>query len=235
MVLVGCVAPTAAIEPAPTITPLPPTRVPSPTPPPATPTRQRVPEETSGRLISAWTDSPPDVDGLVENAWERADVLRLPLTWGMGGTKHALDVELRSLYTDQAIYFVAQWPGEAPEGSQDTVSNVFTLHWRIPDPVAQRLDCTVACHTAFADGSGRLAYANTETIPQGGGGALDAAGGWDAGTWTLEWSRPLIVGNPYDLQFDDRASAYPFLVKVFKRVEGRPDPISERHLLVFHP
>jgi hypothetical protein len=191
--------------------------------------------DVPGRLVSAWTDSPPEVDGLVEDVWGTADALRLPLTWGMEVTEYALDVELRSLYTDRAIYFVAQWPGEAPGGPQDTVSNVFTLHWRIPDPAAQRLDCTVACHTAFADGGGRLAYANAETIPQGGGEALDAAGGWDAGTWTLEWSRPLIVRNPYDLQFDDRASAYSFLVKVFRRIEGRPDPVSKRHLLVFQP
>jgi hypothetical protein len=153
----------------------------------------------------------------------------------MEGTAHALDVELRALHTDQALYLLARWPGDKPDGPQDTVSNVFTLHWRIPDPAARRLDCTVACHTAFAGGGGRLAYANAETIPQGGGEGLDAAGGWDAGTWTLEWSRPLVNGNPYDLQFDDLALAYSFLVKVFMRIEGRPDPISERQLLVFSP
>jgi hypothetical protein len=229
----GCAARPAAATPSPTAAP-------SPTLP-ASPTPQQVIEaEPSGRLVSQRTGSPPAMDGRVEGVWESAEPLRVPLTWGMGGTEHALDVELRSLYTDQAIHFMARWPGETPPGAapgngQNIVSNVLTLHWRIPEPAAQRLDCNVACHTAFADASGRLSYANAETIPQGGSEALAAAGGWDAGTWTLEWSRPLINGNPYDLQFDDRELAYSFLVKVFARVEGQPDPISGRHLLVFAP
>jgi hypothetical protein len=230
---VGCAARPATPTPSPTAA-LSPTLPAAPTP------RQVIEVEPSGRLVSQWADSPPAIDGRVEGTWESAEPLHLPLTWGMGGTERALDVELRSLYTDQAIYFAARWSGEPPPGAapgngQNTVSNVLTVHWRIPEPAAQRLDCNVACHTAFADASGRLAYANAETIPQGGSEALAAAGGWNAGMWTLEWSRPLINGNPYDLQFDDREAAYSFLVKVFARVEGRPDPISARHLLVFAP
>ena len=118
---------------------------------------------------------------------------------------------------------------------ENTVENKFTLHWRIPDPAAQHLDCAIACHTAFADGSGRFAYANAETIPQGGSGALPVAGKWDGQIWTLEWSRPLLNGNPFDLQFADLDQAYTFFVKVFERVEGHPDPVSARHLLVFQP
>ena len=246
-ILLGCAAPTTDVAPSPTVvpsptaTPLPsPTSSPSPTPPAATATHTPVQEDAAGRLVSRWTDAPPEIDGQAEEVWAAAELLRLPLTWGWEGTEHALDVELRSLHTDQALYFFAQWPGKAPaDGTPDselsTVSNVLTLHWRIPDPAAQRLDCAVACHTAFADGAGRLAYANAETIPQGGSAALDAAGGWEAGTWTVEWSRPLINGNPYDLQFDDLALGYSFRVKVFKRVEGRPDPVSKRHLVVFSP
>jgi hypothetical protein len=153
----------------------------------------------------------------------------------MEGAEHALDIELRSLHTEQALYLLAQWSGKAPEGPENTVSNVFTLHWRLPESAAQGLDCSVACHTAFVDGRGALAYANAETIPQGGSAALEAAGGWGDGLWTIEWSRPLINGNPYDLQFDDREGTYSFFVKVFERIEGRPDPTSGRHLLVFEP
>jgi hypothetical protein len=228
LILLGCAAPTTAAVPSSAATL-------SPTSSAATPPREATAQDTPGRLVSLWTDSPPEIDGRVESVWEAADPLHVPLTWGMGGTEHALDVALRSLHTDQVLYLLAQWPGGAPVGPQDTVSNLFTLHWRIPDPAAQRLDCTVACHTASVDGGGRLAYANAETIPQGGGGALDAAGSWEAGTWTLEWSRPLVNGNPYDLQFEDPEAAYSFLVKVFERIEGRPDPISARHLLVFYP
>jgi hypothetical protein len=175
----------------------------------------------------------PVIDGQIEDVWATADPLRVPLTWGMDGSEHALDVELRALHTDEAVSFLAQWPGEPPSGQENTIANRITLHWRIPEPEAQVLDCSVVCHTAFVDGNGRFVYANTETIPQGGSGPLAAAGGWEDGIWTLEWSRPLASANPFDLQLDDRERAYFFLVKVFERVEGRPDPVSGRHLLVF--
>jgi hypothetical protein len=189
---------------------------------------------TAGRLVSRQVASAPAIDGQVDAAWEASAPLRLSLTWGMGGTEHALDVELQSLYTDQAVYFLARWPGEKPSAEQDTFFNKLTVHWRIPEAAASRLDCTVVCHTAFADGQGRFAYANAETIPQGGSEALASAGGWSAGTWTLEWTRPLVNDNPYDVQFTDLDQTYPFLVKVFERVEGRPDPVSELYGLVFH-
>ena len=189
-----------------------------------------------GRLVSQRVTSPPAIDGQVDAVWATAEPLRLPLTWGLDGTEHAFDVELRALHTGEAVYFLAQWVGGPPSGEENTVFNKFTVHWRIESGEAvQGLDCTVACHTAFADGRGRVVYANAETIPQGGSEALPAAGGWRDGAWTLEWSRPLINGNPFDLQFADLDQNYLFFVKVFERVEGRPDPVSERHLLVFQP
>jgi hypothetical protein len=190
---------------------------------------------TAGHLVSRQVASPPAIDGQVDAVWANSVPLRLPLTWGWGGTEHALDVELRALYTDEAIYFLAQWPGELPSADEDTVFNKLTVHWRIPEPAMGRLDCDVACHTAFADGRGRFVYANAETIPQGGNEELPAAGGWSAGTWTLEWTRPLINDNPFDLQFTDLDQTHVFLVKVFERIEGRPDPVSEFHVLVFEP
>jgi len=65
--------------------------------------------------------------------------------------------------------------------------------------------------------------------------ALTSAAGWSAGIWTLEWSRPLVNGNPFDLQLTDLEQTHLFLVKVFERIEGRPDPVSGRYLLVFQP
>lgn len=224
VVLAGCVARSA----------LPVTATEAATPAP-TSTRESIEADMAGRLVSRRTRSPPEIDGQIEDAWTAAEPLRVPLTWGWGGTEHALDVELRALHTTEAVSFLAQWPGEPPRGEENTVFNRFTFHWRIPEPAAQKLDCNVVCHTAFADGNGRMVYANAETIPQGGSAALAAAGGWHAGIWTLEWSRPLSSGNPFDLQFDDLDRGYSFLVKVFKGVEGRPDPVSARHLLVFQP
>jgi hypothetical protein len=157
------------------------------------------------------------------------------LTWGTEGTEHALDVELRALHDERTLYLLARWPGEISSSEENTVYNQLTVHWRIPEPDAAHLDCSVACHTIFADGEGRVAYANAETIPHGGSEALQVAGEWEDGTWTLEWSRPLSNANPFDLQFSDRDRAYAFMVKVFARIEGRPDPISKPHQLVFAP
>jgi len=205
--------------------------------PTTAPTATQAPTLTTpgdpGRLVSQWASSPPAIDGSVEGAWAAAVPLHAALTWGMEGTAHALDVELRALHTDQSVYFLVRWTGGPPSGEEDTVSNKFTLHWRIPEPAAQRLDCEVACHTAHADGQGRFVYANAETIPPGGSEALPSAGGWDGDTWTMEWGRPLLNSNPFDLQFSDLDASYSFMVKVFERVEGRPDPVSARYALVF--
>ncbi len=216
----------AAVAPSATRTTAPPPTA----DPTATPAVAATPGST--HLVARPVSSPPAIDGAVEDAWVRAEPLQASLTWGMDSSEHALEVEMRALHTDRSLYLLAQWAGGPPPG-EDTVSNVFTLHWRIPEPAAGRLDCEVACHTAHADGLGRIAYANAETIPPGGSAALEAAGGWEEGTWTLEWSRPLLNSNPFDLQFSDLDASYVFMVKVFQRIEGRPDPVSGRYALVF--
>ena len=230
VVVVGCMA--RATEPPTTTSPPTPTATETPLLP-STP--EAMTADMARRLISRWVASPPVIDGQVDAVWATAESLRLPLTWGLDGTEHALDVELRALHTDETVYFLAQWPGGPPSGEENTVFNKLTVHWRIPEVTASRLDCDVACHTAFADGHGRFVYANAETIPQGGSEALPVAGGWSAGIWALEWSRPLVNGNPFDLQFTDLDQAYLFLVKVFERIERRPDPVSARYGLVFQP
>lgn len=237
-VVMGCAAKATALPPtvpSPTLA----ARV-TPTSPPVpvmSPDRPSTPEVRTGeateRLIVRRIVTPPVIDGQVDATWTTAELLLLPLTFGTHGSERALDVELRGLRTDGAVYFLAQWPGELPPGDENTILNTFTVHWRIPDAAARRLDCAVACHTANASSQGQFVYANAETIPQGGDGALPVAGGWHVGTWTLEWSRPLINGNPFDLQFDDLKGEYLFLVKVFERIEGRPDPVSLLCQLVF--
>jgi hypothetical protein len=198
--------------------------------------------EVAGELVARRTAEPVTVDGQVDAAWAGAELLIVPLVRGGEETAHALDLTLRALYDRSAVYFLAQWPGdldagptEATASLADVVANKFTLHWRIPEPAAQRLDCTVVCHTAHADGRGQFVYANAETIPQGGAEALPVGGRWEAQSWTLEWSRPLISANPYDLQFDDLEGAYPFFVKVFEEIAGQPDPVSARMVMVFGP
>jgi hypothetical protein len=241
LALVGCGRQVVEPLPAPTAAPRPThTAAPRPTLTPA-PVAEATTE--AEQLVAQGTSRAPAIDGQVESLWEAAAPLSVPLTWGAEGTAHALDVELRALHDEQRLYLLARWEGErGAEGTsameEATVYNRFTVHWRIPAPDAERVDCTVVCHTVFADGQGRVAYGNAETIPHGGGETLQVAGGWQAaapgsGGWTLEWSRPLVSANPFDLQMADRERGYDFMVKVFARVEGRPDPISRVHRLVF--
>ena len=186
-------------------------------------------------LVSHPVDALPTMDGKVEAAWAHAEVVRLPLQWGLDGEVHALDVELRALHTQDAICFLAQWPGPAPAADKETISNKFVAHWPIPQQgeAGRDLNCMVACHTAFADGAGRFTYVSPETIPTGASASLPFAGGWKDGLWTLEWSRPLVNDNPFDLQFLDLSQSYRFFVKIFEGIEGRADPISDWCLLTF--
>jgi hypothetical protein len=184
--------------------------------------------------VAAPAMNAPAVDGRVDAVWARAHPLRMPLTWGIRGTAHALDVELRALYTSDAIYFLAQWRDAAPSRPADETANKLTLHWDIDTPAgAPAPACNVACHTAYVDGAGRLAYLDAETIPPGSDEALPAAGAWKDGAWTVEWSRRLVDDNAYDLQFTDLNVSYPFFVKIFERNENRPDPVSATYWIVF--
>lgn len=187
-------------------------------------------------LVSAHLGETRPVDGILEAMWEGSGPLVLPLTWGWDGDEVALRVELRSLHTDDMVCFGARWSGPPPDNEDDAALNKLTVHWRIPAWQAEdtgHLDCTVVCHTAFADAQGRTAYMNAETIPQGGDAALLSAGRWESGVWTIEWCRPLQSGNPYDLQFTALYADYPFRVKIFQRLEGRPDPVSGLAFLRF--
>jgi len=182
----------------------------------------------------------PTIDGQLDAVWATAQPLRLTLRKrGTDGerTSDTMNMELRAVHDQEAIYFAAQWTGGAPSGDEGVIGNKLTVHWRIPETEAarRRLDCNVVCHTAFADDRGRLAYANAETIPSGGSETLSAAGGWQAGIWTIEWGRPLLSANPYDLQFQDLERSYLFFVKLFGEGAGHPDFVSDRNHLVFQP
>ena len=67
-----------------------------------------------GRLVAQRVTEGPDLADEFYPAWERAEPLRAPLAWGSHGTKHALDVELSALYTDDVLYLRARWPGAPP-------------------------------------------------------------------------------------------------------------------------
>ncbi len=187
------------------------------------------------------------VDGEIDSVWNTASTLELPLTWGIRGQEPAFPAQLRAIYDDVMIYFLAQWPeadapkvgapgAAAPEaGAASFIANKLTVYWTLPPPVSGLAApaCDVACHIAYADQTGRIVDLQAETIPPGADEALPVAGAWRDGVWTVEWSRPLQSDNAYDLQFTDLDASYPFFVKVFEGDAERADPVSPLRMMVF--
>jgi hypothetical protein len=179
------------------------------------------------------------MDGRIEPAWAQAPVLVAPLHYGLHGQEPAGALELRSLHDADRVYFLARWSAGDPDGDPDVWRNLATVHWRLVDPGqvsgestgSQGLACTVGCHTATASGAGQLVGIRTETIPPGLDEDLPAGGGWAAGEWLLEWSRPRISASPYDQNLTDLSQGYRFFVKLFLGQQGRPDPVSDVHEL----
>lgn len=177
----------------------------------------------TGQLTAEPVDSPPEIDGVIESVWERAEPVMVPLNRGGQSGEHALDVGLRALYDRDNLYLLAEWP-EAEPGPADGDVNKLNIHWQdIPGFV----HCSVACHTAFIGPDREVTTVNAVTIPQGAHDTLPGAGAWYDGGWVVEWSRPLQSDNLYDLQLTDLSATYPFRVKVFEGQAGQPDPVTE--------
>jgi len=187
------------------------------------------------RLVSVHVDHPPVVDGILDRIWDEAPLACISLARHVPPGPETPEVELRSLYAADSVYFFASWHEARPAFAADTIRNRFVMHFdqQEPWPGARDVTCLVACHTAFSDASGDLAHVIAETIPQGVSDPLPAAGGWISGRWHLEWSRPLVNDNPFDVQFQDLDAGYPFFVKVFEWAEGQADPVSKDYALVF--
>jgi hypothetical protein len=193
-------------------------------------------------LYSISTDVPPSLDGIVEAGWDVAPPLTATLHYGLHGDERAGAVELRSLHDKERVYFLARWPAEAPDGDPDVWRNLATVHWRLVDSGevsgdstgSEGLACTVGCHTATASDAGELIAIRSETIPPGLNEDMPSGGGWSAGMWTLEWSRPRISETPYDQDLTDSKQGYRFFLKLFWGLEGRADPVSDVHTLRLH-
>jgi hypothetical protein len=148
-------------------------------------------------------------------------------------------VELRSLQDAENVYFLMQWTAETPGGEPGVWRNLLTVHWRLVDrglvsgeaTGSQGLACTVGCHTATADGQGRLIGMRSETIPPGLDDDMPSGGGWSKGEWLVEWSRPKVSTSPYDQDVADPERGYRFFVKLFLGLEDSPDPVSDVHEL----
>jgi hypothetical protein len=122
VVLTGC-APAAA--PAPTAAPAQPVATEAPTAAPEptdTPTATEAPAETpvptatavpaftapDGALVSVKAAAAPELDGEAdEAAWAEAPELSIPVAGG--ANNGSTDIKLKSVYTDDMVYFVATW------------------------------------------------------------------------------------------------------------------------------
>jgi hypothetical protein len=166
-------------------------------------------------------------------------MLTTTLHYGLHGDEPAGTVELRSLHDAERVYFLARWRAETPGGESGVWRNLLTVHWRLVDSGevsgestgSEGLACTVGCHTATADGQGRLVGIRSETIPPGLNDDLLSGGGWSGGEWLLEWSRPKASESPYDQDITNPEKGYRFFVKIFLGLDNRPDPVSDVHEL----
>lgn len=217
------------------------TPVPLPSPEPELDSVLGVP--LGAELLSVEVDVPPEMDGIVDPVWDRAPALAAPLHHGLHGDQPAGNVELRSLYDKERVYLLARWRSETPGGEPGATRNLLTVHWRLQDPGlvsgastgSEGLACTVACHTATADGGGHLLGIRSETIPPGLDEDLPVGGGWAGGEWIVEWSRPRLSDSPYDQHLTDAALSYRFFVKLFESELERPDAVSDLHALRLSP
>jgi hypothetical protein len=190
-------------------------------------------------LRSVAIDTAPVMDGIAEAAWNRAPALNAPLHYGLHGDEPAGTIELRSLYDDANVYFLARWPAETHGGEPNVWRNLATIHWQLKSSGvvsgestgSEGLACTVGCHTATADGEGNLVGIRAETIPPGLDDDLTSGGSWSEGEWLLEWSRPRISTSPYDQDLTDSGKSHRFFIKLFLGLDDRPDPVSNVHEL----
>jgi hypothetical protein len=194
-------------------------------------------------LVSPGANSPPAMDGIIEAEWQQAPELLVPLHFGLHGDEPAGTLTLRSLHDSKHVYFLARWPSGTAGGEPGAWRNLLTVHWRLVDQGlvsgestgSTGLACTVACHTATADGEGRLIGLRSETIPPGIEDDLVTGGGWSGGEWLIEWRRPRTSQSPYDQHMTDPEQGYRFFVKLFQGLDGQPDPVSDVHELRLSP
>jgi hypothetical protein len=138
-------------------------------------------------LVSKWVSTPPSVDGEIDPVWEETTPITIQVAGGanMGKT----EVTLKSLYTDDTIFFLAQWadptkslerfPWEKqPDGSWKQLQTKKKEHdentyyedklsfiWNIDDSIKgfNQNGCFVTCHA----GEAGKAYGNKYTADPG--------------------------------------------------------------------
>ncbi len=170
--------------------------------------------------------------------WNRAKPLMVRL--GMvASTDPQVRVDLQALSDGQAIVFLARWKeaGPPPGIEASAVTNKFTIFWRLdPQFLALHPDtCHTSCHTVYTAPTTptRLNRFNLSAIGVSSAGGLEGVGQWEAGQWTLSWSRSLMNNYMSDVQFSDFTKSYPFRIEVFPWVESGAPQVSPRYMMEF--
>lgn len=130
-------------------------------------------------LSAAKADKAPALDGVAEDVWGKAKPVTIHVNGGIN--KGATDVALKALYSQDTIYFLAQYkdPTESlrrqpwvkqPDGSWKAVSGAesyedkFALLWNINDSIKSfnEQGCAVSCHATTAGRDRPLKYTNAD-------------------------------------------------------------------------
>lgn len=172
--------------------------------------RARTPIVAGSRtLVAVPLRVPPGVGpwpSLIEQAWEAAPELDLPLRAGRtDGT--TLDVRLRAVYTPSTLYLWLRWPDDlANTASLGAQQQRATVTWKQAAAIG---GCAVACHASFSQGR---QIDSLQLVAPDVSADLPAplVGAWSDGAWTLGYGRPLVTANPVDVQFINLHDTYHF-------------------------
>lgn len=170
-----------------------------------------------------------------EPVWNQAKSLKVEL----GAASQGATLDLQALSDGQDIVFLAHWKeaGPPPAEAASAITNKFTIFWRL-DPqwlVAHPNTCHTSCHTMYSAPAQptRLERFSLSAIGVSSSGGLNGVGYWEAGQWTLHWSRPLTNRYLSDVQFNDLGKRYPFRIEVFPWKEGGIPQVSVRYAMEF--
>lgn len=65
--------------------------------------------EDTNTVVSVKTDFAPAIDGVIESGWSKASAITIPVAGGQNLPDGKSEVTLKSVYTDDMVYFLAQW------------------------------------------------------------------------------------------------------------------------------
>ncbi|MFQ5894678.1 MAG: ethylbenzene dehydrogenase-related protein [Nitrospinota bacterium] len=159
-------------------------------------------------LRAARTESPPSIDGRAEALWRRAAPLRVK-TFAIKkfGNRRIMEVELRALYTQEEIFFLARWKddtqslhykpwvfdGKKWHEERDLADDAFAFNWNISSRLFPLIGCRAACHlSSYPDHQGLTPHDMWTAKP---GELLDQWEWRATETAPLGWMKDAVVAH----------------------------------------